>query len=119
MSQVAITLNGRTYRLECDDGEEAHLLSLSELVGKHIEKLKGKFGQIGDDRLMLMAALMIADDYMEVRRQLDEIEQEKISADEIIQTAQATVVGDIEAAAERIEVLNSVLAAGEGSDINN
>ncbi|GAB4235097.1 MAG: cell division protein ZapA [Methyloligellaceae bacterium] len=119
MGQVAITLNGRTYRLECDDGEEQHLLRLSELIGRHIEDLKQKFGQIGDDRLMLMAALMIADDYWEVRSKLDEIEQEKLSADEIIRNAQASVAGQIEEAAQRIEALNSVLSEAPEPELNS
>ena len=61
MAEVTTTLNGRTYRLECGDGEEEHLLSLSYMVGDRLDGLKKQFGQVGDDRLLLMAALMIAD----------------------------------------------------------
>ncbi len=114
MGQVSITLNGRTYRLECDDGEEEHLLKLAETVGEQIESLKGKFGQIGDDRLMLMAGLMIADELAEARRKLNDIAQDRASADELVQSAQEEMAGRIAAAAERIEALNTVLGADEG-----
>ena len=116
MGQVAVTLNGRTYKLECDDGEEQHLLGLADLVGKQIETLKGKFGQVGDDRLMLMAALMIADDMASVQGALDDanakldtIRRDHASADELVQAAQVAMVDRITAAAERIEALNTVL----------
>ena len=116
MGQVAVTLNGRTYKLECDDGEEQHLLGLADLVGKQIDTLKGKFGQVGDDRLMLMAALMIADDLSSLQTALDDanskldtIRQDHASADELVQAAQVEMVDQITAAAERIEALNAVL----------
>ncbi len=118
MGQVAITLNGRTYKLECDDGEEQQLLGLAESVGRQIEALKGKFGQIGDDRLMLMAALMIADENAAIQAELDDanakldsVRQDHVSADALVQAAQVEMADQITAAAERIEALNAVLAA--------
>lgn len=117
MAQVAITVNGRTYRLECDDGEEQHLLGLSELMGQQIESLKGRFGQVGDDRLMLMAGLMIADELTEAKRKLaeanarlEEIDRRQASAEELVEARQKEMAGRIGAAAERIEALNAVLA---------
>ena len=73
MGQVSVTLNGRTYRLECGEGEEAHLIALSEYLGSHMETMKHKFGQVGDDRLILMASLMVTDELWEARRQLQEL----------------------------------------------
>ena len=61
MGQVSVTLNGRTYRLECGAGEEAHLIALSEYLASHMETMKHKFGQVGDDRLILMASLMVTE----------------------------------------------------------
>jgi cell division protein ZapA len=116
MGQVSIDLNGRTYRLECDDGEEDHLLGLAASVGEKIESLKGKFGQIGDDRLMLMAGLMIADELSETRRKLDAITQDKASADEVVQAAREELANRIGAAAERIEALNAVMAENSAAD---
>ena len=74
MGQVSITLNGRTYRLRCGDGEEARLLELSAHLRDKIARLASDFGQVGDDRLMIMAALLITDELFEARAQLAEIQ---------------------------------------------
>ena len=73
MGQVSVTLNGRTYKLECGQGEEAHLIALAEYLGSHVDTMKIKFGQVGDDRLILMASLMVTDELWEARRQLQEL----------------------------------------------
>ncbi|MFA5901575.1 MAG: cell division protein ZapA [Hyphomicrobium sp.] len=62
MSQVAITLNGRLYRFECGDGEEARLKELAAYVMSRLDGLKREHGNIGEERLLLMTALLIADD---------------------------------------------------------
>ncbi len=112
MAEVAITLNGRTYRLECGDGEEAHLLALSELVGKRLNGFQKQFGQVGDDRLLLMTALMIADDLDEVQKKLANIAAEQASAEDLKKTEESQVADQISAAAERIEVLSAALDDG-------
>lgn len=110
MAEVTMTLNGRTYRLECDDGEEEHLLGLSEMVGTRLRTHQQQFGQVGDDRLLLMTALTIADELSETQRKLDEFENEKESSDEIVKSVEARIAGKMDAAAERIEVLSAALA---------
>src|SRR4029078_13206582 len=70
MSQISVTLNGRDYRLEVGEGEEAHLIELAEYLGTHVEDMKRKFGQVGDDRLILMASLVVLDELWELRRQM-------------------------------------------------
>ncbi len=67
MGQVAITLNDRTYRLVCDDGEEDRLVELAGFVKSKVEHLRAEIGHVGDERLMLMAALMIADELFDAR----------------------------------------------------
>ncbi len=67
MAQVAITLNDRTYRLVCDDGEEDRLVELAGYVKAKVEQLRAELGHVGDERLMLMAALMIADELFDAR----------------------------------------------------
>jgi cell division protein ZapA len=70
MGQVAITLNGRSYRLRCGDGEEQRLFALAEHVRAKLDDLTREFGQVGDDRLLLMAALLIADELFDLREDL-------------------------------------------------
>lgn len=67
MGQVTVTLNARTYRLRCGDGEEQRLLALAQHVKSKVDRLVDEFGQVGNDRLMLMAALLVADELFEVR----------------------------------------------------
>ena len=74
MRQASITLNGRTYRLSCGDGEEARLAQLSEVVRGKLDHLVTEFGQVGEDRLLLMSALLIADELLDARARLDALE---------------------------------------------
>jgi len=67
MGQVAVTLNGRTYTLRCADGEEARLIELAAYVTQRAESLAGEFGPMGDDRLLFMTALLLADELWQAR----------------------------------------------------
>lgn len=70
MGQVSVTLNGRTYRLRCEDGEEQRLFALAEHVRGKLDGLVREFGQIGDDRLLLLSALLVTDELLDSRDQL-------------------------------------------------
>lgn len=71
MGQVAITVNGRSYQIACEDGQEAHLSELGAYIDKRVSDLVASVGQIGDMRLLLMASLLIADELSEVYDELD------------------------------------------------
>jgi cell division protein ZapA len=121
MGQISVTLNGRTYRLECGEGEESHLIALSEYLGSHVESMKHKFGQVGDDRLILMASLMVTDELWEVRRQLQELKvslvelrRDRSAADDTAKMVRADLAETISAAADRLELLNQRFANGAG-----
>ena len=121
MGQVKITLNGKNYRLECDDGEEKHLTALAEQIGRQVEILKERVGQVGDDRLLLMAGLVLADELYNTRRKLQElssmltaIKEDRASADELVQASQVDLANQIESAAERIQRLTEKLAGAGG-----
>jgi cell division protein ZapA len=113
MGQVSVTLNGRTYRLECGEGEEEHLIALSEYLGSHVDTMKHKFGQVGDDRLILMASLMVTDELWEARRQLQELKasmaelrRDRSAADDSAMTLRGDLADTISAAADRLEMLS-------------
>ena len=57
MSHINVTINGRQYRMACEEGQEVRLLKLAENLEQRIETLRGKFGEIGDARLTVMASL--------------------------------------------------------------
>lgn len=67
MGQVTVTLNGRTYRLHCGDGEEKRVQQLARHVAAKMETLVDEFGGSGHDRLLVMTALLVADELFEVR----------------------------------------------------
>jgi cell division protein ZapA len=73
MGHVTVTINSRTYRLRCGDGEEQRLVALANQVKARVDRLLSEFGNVGDDRILLMAALLIADELMDARMMLDEL----------------------------------------------
>jgi cell division protein ZapA len=76
MGQVNVTISGKTYRMACDDGQEEHLEDLGRQLGDTIELLRSQFGEIGDQRLTVMAAITLADRYSESERRIGELETE-------------------------------------------
>jgi cell division protein ZapA len=123
MGQVSVTLNGRTYRLECGAGEEAHLIALAEYLGSHVDTMKQKFGQVGDDRLILMASLMVTDELWELRRQMQELKtamaelrHDRSAADEAAKSIRTDLADTIGAAADRLEMLHERFAKGSSGE---
>ena len=74
MPQVNVTINGRQFRMACKDGQEEHLTRLARELDARVESLRGKFGEIGDTRLTVMAALTIADELGEMASRLRRLE---------------------------------------------
>lgn len=65
MAQLDVTVNGRSYRVACDDGQEGHLRQLAEYVDQRVMELVEAVGQVGASRLLVMASLLIADELSE------------------------------------------------------
>ncbi len=68
-------INGKSYRMACDEGQEQHLLGLGERLNATIDDLRGAFGEIGDQRLIVMAAITMADELSEERRRVARLEE--------------------------------------------
>jgi cell division protein ZapA len=110
MGQVNATICGRQYRLACEDGQEDHLLALSKDLETRIIDLRRKFGEIGDTRLTVMGALMLADEMADANARVKRLEGEiaslqqarTVSAERAREASEA-VVGAFNSAAERIE----------------
>ncbi len=112
MAQVSVTISGKTYRMACDDGQEAHLGALAEYLDKTIERLRTEFGEIGDQRLTVMAAITMADQKSEAEQQIDALEQRIAEMERgeatVIERREAedeAIVRAVEAVAERVEAL--------------
>ncbi len=100
MAEIDIVVNDRVYKVTCDDGQEQRLHRLADHIDRHVRSLVAELGQIGDARVMLLAALTVADELFEARAKLIEVERGA-------ETLDAETVGGatrvIEAAAGRIE----------------
>jgi cell division protein ZapA len=112
MAQINVTINGRSFRMACDDGEEERLLGLAERFDGWINELRGSFGEIGDQRLTVMAGIMATDQLSELERKLARLEDELASerqAREDVQKQQTSTEVDvakaIDTAAAKIEAL--------------
>jgi cell division protein ZapA len=123
MSHINVTINGRQYRMACEEGQETRLLQLAEGFEARIGSLRGKFGEIGDARLTVMAALMVSDELIDATQRIRNLEEElealrdvrAVAADRARAT-QIAVANALNAAADRIEkttqVLNRTIGGG-------
>ena len=116
MATVTVSINGRNYRMACDDGQEEHLTRLAQSFNARIGELRGEFGEIGDMRLTVMAALTIADELSEQREQLRRIEDElaalqdaRVIAADRAKVTENAIAAAFNSAAERIETLAKAL----------
>jgi cell division protein ZapA len=124
MSQVSVTINGRQFRMACEDGQEGHLMNLARDLDSRIEGLRTKFGEIGDTRLTVMAALTIADSLAETGLRIKRLEDElatlkdtRVQSINLDKAAHSAIATALNAAAERIEGIVKKLnqSAGGGS----
>lgn len=78
MSKVTISLNGRAFTIGCEEGQQAYLRELAGHLDNHVRDLAEKVGQIGELRLLLMAALIVADECREAQGRVSELEEEMV-----------------------------------------
>jgi len=76
VSQVTVTIAGKTYRMACDDGQEEHLYGLAARLDAVINEIRGVFGEIGDQRLTVMSAITVLDQLSEIERRQKGLEIE-------------------------------------------
>ena len=120
---VNVTINGRQYRMACEEGQETQLVSLAESFETRIQGLRGKFGEIGDARLTVMAALTVCDELLDANNRIRGLEEElatlrdvRVAAADRAKATQTAVANALNAAADRIEkttqVLNRTIGGG-------
>ena len=124
MNHINVTINGRQYRMACEEGQEVRLLKLAESPESRIGNLRGKFGEIGDARLTVMAALTVCDELVDASNRIRTLEQELISlrdvrvaASDRVKATQVAVANALNAAAERIEKTTQVLNRTVGGGV--
>jgi len=123
MSHINVTINGRQYRMACEEGQETRLLRLAESLESRVESLRGKFGEIGDARLTVMAALTACDELLDANSRIRMLEEEldalrnvRVVAADRARATQVAVANALNSAAERIEkttqILNRTIGGG-------
>jgi cell division protein ZapA len=124
MSHVNVTINGRQYRMACEEGQEARLLRLAESLEARIGSLRGKFGEIGDARLTVMAALTVCDELVDATNRIRNLEEElealrdvRVAAADRARATQIAVANALNSAAERIEKTTQILNRTVGGGV--
>lgn len=110
MPLVNVMVNSRAYTIACDDGEEEHLKALGADVDAKVRELLGAVGQVGEQRLILMAALLLADEVHAAETQLEtvrkELAAEKATRQELsgrVEASESMAADALESAVRRIE----------------
>jgi cell division protein ZapA len=98
LSKVNVKINGRDYKVSCDDGEEERLVQLGRTLDDRVKKIIAVAGQIGEARLLVMVSLMLADELSDVYSELEE----NLTLDVVLK-ADETVSANIDEVARRIE----------------
>jgi cell division protein ZapA len=119
MGQVVITVNNRSFTMECADGEEDHLRELAALLDNQVKEIKAGVGEVGDIRLLVMAGLIIADQLSEALDKVETLSAEiagvhKTGSEAIEQSKEVerAAAERIEAAAKRLEQISRLARQG-------
>jgi cell division protein ZapA len=124
MAEVVVMVGDRQYRMACDDGQEEHLKGLANVISGLVAKLRGSFGEIGDQRLIMMAAITMADQYSEAEQTIEQLRDQLAHAEaarameaERFEHAQAGLARAVEIAAQQIEAAaHKINAANSAAD---
>lgn len=76
MAQVTVMIDGKAYRMACEEGQEGHLTDLAAQFDRYVAHLKSQFGEIGDLRLTVMSGIMVMDELTETQRRLKAVESD-------------------------------------------
>ena len=105
MAQVTIEVNGRSYTVGCEDGQERHLTELARLFDRQVRQVGQEVGQLGESRLFLMGALLLADELADARARLAQAQGEAVRAQAEAQRLEARAAVVLDAATRKVEAL--------------
>ncbi|MFB9952815.1 cell division protein ZapA [Rhizobium puerariae] len=125
MAQVTVTIDGKAYRMACEEGQEDHLTELAERFDRYVAHLKSQFGEIGDLRITVMAGIMIMDELSEMTRRVGALEKEvsmlKASREGSLETQRHNddlVVSALGELASRLESLTAKINGRSPASVN-
>ena len=120
MGEVTVTVNSRPYRMACEDGQEGHLKELGLELSQRVDELSKQVGQVGDAQLLVMAALITADELSVVEQNRNgdgtsviEAERDKLASElaalqSEYQVLQETLKRSQTEAAEAVKIISSL-----------
>jgi cell division protein ZapA len=76
MPEVIVEINDRKYRMACEEGQEAHVVALAERFNRHVDQFMDGFGEVGDNRLTVMAGIAVMDELEEAERKIASLQQD-------------------------------------------
>ena len=76
MANVSIKFNGKEFLLSCEDGQEEHLEELLIQINKKFNNLKNDLGNLGENKLLLITAVKVMDEYYETKKKVDKKKEE-------------------------------------------
>ena len=107
MAEINVSINGRSYLVGCDDGQERHVENLAEYVDKRVRELAESVGQVGEGRLLLLAALLLADELSDLFERIETLERPAGRPESAIESVAGadivTLAERMEAVADRLE----------------
>jgi cell division protein ZapA len=105
MAQVSIEVNGRAYMVGCEDGQERRLEELGRYLDHQVRQVGQEVGQLGETRLLLMGALVLADELSEARQRLAHAQSDLARLQSDSARLEARAAHAVEAAAKKVEAL--------------
>jgi len=88
MPIITVTIDNKTYRMSCGKDEEAHLTGLTQDFSERVARMRESFGEIGDMRLHVMAALTISDELSDLRKRFAALETEVAQSRSVVEAAE-------------------------------
>ncbi len=107
MAQINVEVNGRPYAVGCEDGQEAHLLELARMFDHQVRQVSQDMGQLGDTRLFLMGALLLADELMDAKARLTAVQGDHARLQSEYARLEVRAAQVLDNAAKKIEKLAS------------
>jgi cell division protein ZapA len=105
MAQISIEVNGRPYTVGCEDGQENHLVELARMLDRQVRQVSQDMGQLGDTRLFLMGALLLADELFDARARLSGLQAELARSQAENTRVEVRAAAALDSVAKRLEAL--------------
>jgi cell division protein ZapA len=116
MAQVTVSIDGKAYRMACEEGQEDHLIGLAQHFDQYVSHLKRQFGEIGDLRLTVMASIMIMDELAEANRsraaleaEVDNLKQHRDGARTVSERSDQAVAGMLSELTAQVRAISDKL----------